>query len=59
MAKVVNDNLTDAYTTTGYYEFNERRIYDDTFCDHDEATIKSHFRDDDGGMAEGMSDDIP
>lgn len=59
MAKVVGSNLNDTYTTTGYYEYAQPLIYDDTYADHDEATIKSHFRDDDGGMAESMANDIP
>lgn len=68
MARIVNDDSSESRQSVQYksktyqsydYEIQDMtRYYDDTFNDHDELTIQSHFQNDEGGVPETVVDDL-
>lgn len=40
------------------YAYADARVYDDTFRDHSETYIDSHFKDDEGGVPDAITDDL-
>ena len=68
MARIVNDDSSESrqsvqYKSKTYQSYDNEiqdmtRYYDDTFNDHDELTIQSHFQNDEGGVPETVVDDL-
>lgn len=56
MAKILNDE--PATYAIRYNDPDSYRIYDDTFSEHDEQVIESHYVNDAGGVPEAVADDL-